>query len=111
MLLKKRAIPLKEKGPSEGLMAAAREILSYLVEHPDAKDTVEGILKWWLSKAHTKREKREVQEAIDFLVEKGWVISREVADSKKIYGVESERMEEIREFVAGPNSKAKAIKT
>jgi hypothetical protein len=60
MLLKKRAIPVKEEGPSEGLMAAAREILSYLVEHPDAKDTIEGIINWWLSKGSTERDKDDV---------------------------------------------------
>ncbi|HLF86223.1 MAG TPA: hypothetical protein VI584_04005 [Nitrospiria bacterium] len=90
---------MKEEGPSEGLMAAAREILSYLVEHPEAKDTAEGIMKWWLSKGSTEREKDEVQDAIDFLVAKGWLAMREIADSKKIYGVERERLEEIKEFL------------
>ncbi len=110
ILLKKRAIPLKEEGPSKSLMAAAREILSYLVEHPDAKDTVEGIMKWWLSKGDTERDKGEVQEVIDFLVAKGWLVMREIADSKKIYGMERERLGEIREFLAGSDSKNKAIK-
>lgn len=90
---------MKEEGPSESLMAAAREILSYLVEHPDAKDTAEGIMKWWFSKADTEREKDEVQEAIDFLVEKRWLVVREIADSKKIYGVERERLGEIKAYL------------
>lgn len=101
---------MKEEGPSESPMAAAREILSYLVEHPDAKDTTEGIMNWWLSKGDTEREKGEVQEAIDFLVAKGWLVMREIADSRKIYGVERERLGEIKEFLAGPDSKEKAIK-
>lgn len=94
---------MKEEGPSEGLMAAAREILSYLVEHPDAKDTIEGIMKWWLSKGDTEREKDEVQEAIDFLVARRWLVMREIADSKKIYGVESERLGEIRFYLGKIN--------
>ena len=51
----------------------------------------------------------KVQEAIDFLVAKGWLVMREIADSKKIYGVERDRMGEIKEFLAGPERKAKAI--
>lgn len=98
---------MKEKGPSEGLMAAAREILSYLVEHPDAKDTIEGIMKWWLSKGNTEREKDEIQEAIDFLVAKGWLVMREIADSKKIYGVEMVRMEQIGRFLLGLKGRKK----
>ncbi len=90
---------MKEEGPSESLMAAAREILSYLVEHPDAKDTTEGIMNWWLSKGDTERERDEVQKAIDFLVAKGWLVMREIADSKKIYGVEMGRLGEIETYL------------
>ncbi len=90
---------MKKEGPSGSLMAAAREILSYLVEHPEAKDTVEGIMKWWLSKADTEREKGEVQEAIDFLISKGWMAEREI--TPKVYGVERERLREIKEFLTG----------
>lgn len=90
---------MKEEGPTESLMAAAREILSYLVEHPDAKDTIEGIMTWWLSKGDTEKEKWEVQEAMNFLVAKGWLVMREISNSREIYWVERERLGEIETYL------------
>ena len=90
---------MKEEGPSESLMAEAREILSYLIEHPDAKDTVDGILRWWLTKGNSEIRKGEVEEALDFLVAKGFLIERETSDLKKIYGVERERLGEIETYL------------
>ena len=80
-------------------MAEAREILSYLIEHPDAKDTVDGILRWWLTKGNSEIRKGEVEEALDFLVAKGFLIERETSDLKKIYGVERERLGEIETYL------------
>lgn len=44
--------------------AVATEILQYLVEHPQARDTVEGVLKWWLPISPVPRTKAVVQEAL-----------------------------------------------
>src|SRR5215475_10925951 len=40
-------------------------ILQYLLEHPDAKDTPEGIYKWWLSAGSENPGHEKVQEALD----------------------------------------------
>lgn len=90
---------MKAEGPSEGLRAAAREILRYLVEHPDAKDTVEGILKWWLREEGAKWSEEEVQEAINFLVSRGWLVGKEI--TPKVYGVKKNGLDEIKRFLSG----------
>ena len=46
--------------------AVAFEILSYLMDHPDAQETKEGIVEWW--QLHHRDE--AVEEALSKLVEK-----------------------------------------
>jgi hypothetical protein len=83
-----------------------REILQYLIKNPDAKDTLEGIYKWWMPKGHSKQGRDEVQKAVDLLTSKGWLTKRATIPSKEIYGINRERLWEIESFLqhAGTNS-------
>ncbi len=47
-----------------------RKLLRYLIDHPDARDTLEGIAKWWLLEQEIREEKARVQEALAELVAK-----------------------------------------
>ncbi len=77
----------------------AREILQYLIEHPNGKDTMEGILKYWLPKAREGREEEEINEALDFLVSKGWMSERKASPFDSIYGLNKELLEEMEAFL------------
>jgi hypothetical protein len=80
-----------------------REIMSYWVERPDAKDTIEGIQMWWLLRKNVPRRSRsDVQKALDYLTSKGWLIKREIVASTDLYGINPNRMDEIKEFLRGP---------
>ena len=85
--------------PSETDESFIRLILQYLIEHPDAKDTSEGIHKWWLPKEYSDRGRDEVQSALDSLTSTGWLTKRERIASKEIYGINKDRIPEIRSFV------------
>ena len=52
--------------------ALKHQILRYLVEHPSARDSAEGIHAWWLSPEDDVM-RPEVDEALADLVERGWV--------------------------------------
>lgn len=52
---------------------AARNILSYLQKNPDATDTLEGIMKWWLLNTYPMHE---VREALAELIAVGLVVER-----------------------------------
>jgi hypothetical protein len=93
----------KGKGPAASQVI--REILHYLTEHPDAKDTVEGILRWWLPKGGVERGEEEVREVLGSLVSRGWLTERGTTPSQKIYGMNRDRLEEIRRFLQEPGNK------
>ncbi len=71
------------------------EILRYLVEHPDAKDTIEGISQWWMP-SHRKAPSRDaVQSAIDELLTRGWIVRRETSPSHVVYGLDKRHLDAI----------------
>ena len=75
-----------------------RGILKYVVDHPDAKDTSEGIYKWWLPDGH-RSGREEVQAALDLLTSKGWLTKRGKIPAKEFYGINKDRLQEIRSFL------------
>ena len=40
---------------SSSLSSPAPEILEYLARQPNAQDTIEGIVNWWVSDAHIRK--------------------------------------------------------
>lgn len=65
----------------------AREILSYLSEHPSAQDTLEGIVQWWLLEKKIKYQKGLVQEALADLVADGSINWHKGMDSRSYYRI------------------------
>lgn len=48
-------------------------ILRYLLRHPQARDSVEGIAQWWLLAQRVEDEVENVKEALDLLIREGLV--------------------------------------
>jgi hypothetical protein len=90
---------LDGKGSPGGYGKAIHGILHHSIKHPDAKDTVEGVLKWWIPKTFGERGTEEVQKALDILTSRGWLTVRNVSPSQKIYGVNKKFMKDIRIFL------------
>jgi hypothetical protein len=74
------------------------DILSYLLEHPEAKDTVEGIMHWWLPRQRAQVGIDDVRHALDELVNKGWLAATS-AGQTKLYALEPGRRDEIARWV------------
>lgn len=79
-----------------GQPAIASDILAYLVEHPQAQDTLEGIAQWWLMEQRIKQVISEVKSAIEELVREGLVLEHEGADGQARYGINLEKRTQIR---------------
>lgn len=56
-----------------GLARLRGAILGYLRAHPQAADTVAGIVEWWLPQNLPAEAVERVQAALDQLVAQGWV--------------------------------------
>ena len=76
-----------------------RDILRYLSEHPDAKDTRDGILQWWISQGTNEPEADVVQQALDALVAKGWMFKRETMPDRVIYSMNKDHLRDIQASV------------
>ena len=50
------------------------EILAYLIEHPDAQDTLDGVAQWWLLEREIRCQTRAVEEALSELVANGLLV-------------------------------------
>lgn len=75
------------------------EILAYLSEHPDAQDTLEGIVRWWLLEQEIKRERDKVKEALNELVNRGLVIERKGSNAQVRYLINRDKLKEIQELL------------
>jgi hypothetical protein len=75
------------------------KVLRYLVTHPMAKDTINGIQKCWLSKSTSGEGKRKLEETCDLLVTKGWLIARRSPQSETIYSLNENGLSEINAFL------------
>jgi hypothetical protein len=64
--------------------ALAAEIATYLEAHPDAADSLEGILTWWLARQRYARTRRSVEFALDRLRRRG-VVRVDESPTGKIY--------------------------
>ncbi|PYS73119.1 MAG: hypothetical protein DMF69_05725 [Acidobacteria bacterium] len=75
------------------------EILRYLVVHPKAKDTLNGILNWWLTGLGVKTSK--VEQSLESLVSQGWLIARSSPQSETIYSLNENVVDQIQKFLGG----------
>jgi hypothetical protein len=71
------------------------EILAYLAEHPDAQDTTEGIIEWWLSGSAAKPNAALVEEALAELIALGFVLTRKSEDARTYYKADRRKLDEI----------------
>ena len=72
----------------------ANDILGYLIAHPDAQDTLEGIAEWWLLEQRITKQTALVSEALSVLVEEGLVIERR-GEARSYYKLNQRRRKRI----------------
>lgn len=72
--------------PSElQLPSPAPEILDYLARHPEARDTIDGILSWWVLEACIRKWAPKISNTVALLVERGLLEESQSADGRRYY--------------------------
>jgi hypothetical protein len=88
-----------DNGTRDNASQIGYEILSYLLEHPDAMDTLEGIVRWWLMEQNIRRQTSRVRRALDDLVNSGFVFEQKMPHSGTGFRLNRDRYEEILSFL------------
>lgn len=73
----------------------ANEILQYLVDHPNAQDTLRHVVIWWFVGQKTKPRTALVKAVLEKLVDESKVIEERGSDSQVRYKLNIEKRQEI----------------
>lgn len=65
----------------------ATSILAYLHQHPQAADTLRGIVNWWLPQQSREAGYQHVEEALAALVFEGKLYSTELPNGEVLYAL------------------------
>jgi hypothetical protein len=79
---------------------AIHKIVQYTARHPEARDTLEGIRDWWLPPGENDYTLAELQEALQLLLEWGWLVKHKFVEQTIVYGVSEVGLPLIAEFLA-----------
>ena len=89
------------------LSSLGRDILAYLLAHPAAQDTLEGIAEWWLLRQEVNERTTAVKNALAELVARDWVLERRTVDGRVLYHLNHAKTRQIRELLSaspGPHA-------
>ena len=89
---------MKEGLPINDESKIGNEILAYLVDHPNARDTLEGIVEWWLLEQQIKFQTARVKDALSDLVARGLILEKKGSNSQIHYRINQKKYKEIQEL-------------
>jgi hypothetical protein len=73
------------------------EILAYFLKNPDAKDTLRGIVDWWLLETYIRKQYALVKKALSELVNQELIIEVQNTSAQPLYQINKEKIQEIQE--------------
>lgn len=67
----------------------ARDILNYLLHHPAAADTFDGIARWRILEEIAKRSVASTEDAMHWLIEQGFLREEKIAGGRTLYRLDA----------------------
>jgi hypothetical protein len=86
---------MKRSGQSPSSNSVIWLVLEYLCANPDAKDTAEGIINWWVGGRGVKIDRGDVKIALQYLVARDWLVVTGSVSDHQIYGLNQARRTEL----------------
>ena len=83
----------------------AQDLLRYLIGHPQAQDTLEGIAEWWIPERRIESRTAKIREVLKELAAAGLILERQGPDSRARYLINSDKQAEILALLSGPLGK------
>lgn len=77
---------------------AEKAILQYILLHRDARDTIEGIEKWWLPQSRPYSV-ADVAAALHSLAEQSLIRMWDPASAEPVYGLEANSLSSIETYL------------
>jgi len=71
--------------------ANAKEVLGYFLRNPQAADNLEGVARWRLLEGTSQRNVEEINQALGWLVEQGFLVEEPVTGSGAIFFLNREK--------------------
>lgn len=68
-----------------------RAVMGYLGAHPDAADTLDGIVDWWLPQQRYETERRRIDAALRTLVARGLLRRSGLPGGTELYALNDVR--------------------
>ena len=93
---------MAEIEPTGPLLGAVRMIARYVIAHPEAKDSEQGIYGWWLGGAEVSGGVTTVARAVDVMVERGWLTEQQLG-GRRLVAACRERIPEMQRFLGAPS--------
>lgn len=99
---------MTSKNPTATEASLGTEILSYLIENPDAGDTYDGIVEWWFLEQGIRRAEHSVRETLDLLVAQDLLLESRIAGSQVQYRLNRDRLPQIKAQLEDGGSRSRA---
>jgi hypothetical protein len=71
--------------PGSPHTSVAAEVLAYLAKRPNAADTLEGVLAWWLPRQRYETERDKIEQALEGLAAGGFIEKTRIVDGTVLY--------------------------
>jgi hypothetical protein len=84
--------------------ALERLVLRYLLEHPAAADSIEGVRLWWLRGAGAVSQSM-LRTVLDELLRREWLMTRGDRPETRIYCLNENEREAVERFAREPGER------